>query len=173
MQVFFLSLCIWLHCHIWSTSITEGCWGGACSQAIVHGQRKKAWYTLLVHAQFPQGFWVFGNFRKICFITLTSAKYADFSCMKDACHWPCSVRTMTRERQRYSDLYLQELSTRLCIPAKHCSTWLMQSLLLKFADRFEWSIAGSYRRSNIVFWLKDHPYGSQRGYNCAVRPFSR
>ena len=44
--------------------------------------------------------------------------------MKDACHRPRSVRTMTKERRRYSALRLQELSTRSCISAKHCSTWL-------------------------------------------------
>ena len=46
-----------------------------------------------------------GNFRKICSVTLTSARNADFSCMKDACHWPRSVWTMTKEWRRHSALY--------------------------------------------------------------------
>ena len=101
-------------------------------------------------------------FRKICSVTLTSARYADFSRMKDACHWPRSVWTMTKERQRYSALRLQELCTRSCIPAKHCSTWLTQCLPLKFTDRFERSNADSYRRSDIVFDLKTARMGLRR-----------
>ena len=34
----------------------------------------------------PRITWEFGNFRKICSVTLTSARYADISCIKDACH---------------------------------------------------------------------------------------
>ena len=55
---------------------------------------------------------------KICSITLTSIRHANFSCMKDACHWPCSLWTTTKERQRHSALHSQKLS----IPAKQCST---------------------------------------------------
>ena len=47
---------------------------------------KSAWYTLLVPEQFPQDFLEFKNFRKICFVTLASARYAYSSRMKDACH---------------------------------------------------------------------------------------
>ena len=50
------------------------------------GGEKRAWYTLFAHAQFSQDFWEFGNSRKICSITLTSARHADFSHTKDACH---------------------------------------------------------------------------------------
>ena len=50
------------------------------------GGEKRAWYTLFAHAQFPLDFWEFGNFRKICSVTLTSARHADFSRIKDACH---------------------------------------------------------------------------------------
>ena len=50
------------------------------------GGEKRAWYTLFVHTQYSQDFWEFGNSRKICFVTLTSAKHADFSHIKDACH---------------------------------------------------------------------------------------
>ena len=126
------------------------------------GGEKRAWYTLFAHAQFPQDFWEFGNFRKICSVTLTSARYADFSRIKDACHWPRSVWTMTKERQRYSALRLQKLCTRSCIPAKDCSTWLTQCLPLKFTDHFERSNADSYRRSDIVFDLKTARMGLRR-----------
>ena len=105
------------------------------------GREKRAWYTLFVHAQFPQHFWEFGKFCKICSITLTSARHADFSRIKD-------------ERRRYSAPCLQELSTCSCIPAKHCSMWLMKSLPLKFTDRFKQSNADSYHRHDIVFDLK-------------------
>ena len=35
------------------------------------GGGKRAWYTLFVHAEFPHDFWEFGNFGKICSVTLT------------------------------------------------------------------------------------------------------
>ena len=50
------------------------------------GGEKRAWYTLFAHAQFSQDFREFGNSRKICSVTLTSARHADFSRIKDACH---------------------------------------------------------------------------------------
>ena len=74
--------------------------------------KKRAWYTLFVHAQFGKEF---GNFRKI---TLTSTKHDNLSCVKDACHWPCCVWIVTREQWRQSVLCLQEVSTCLSIPAK-------------------------------------------------------
>ena len=40
------------------------------------GREKRAWYTLFAHTQ---DFWEFGTFR---FVTLTSVRHADFSCMK-------------------------------------------------------------------------------------------
>ena len=49
------------------------------------GGEKRAWYTLFVYAQFPQDFWEFENFRKISSITLTSARYADFTCINKIC----------------------------------------------------------------------------------------
>ena len=85
---------------------------------------KKEPGTQFTHAQFPQDFWEFGNFRKICSVTPTSARYADFSRRKGACPWPCSLWTMTKERRGHSALLWQELSTCSWIPAKHCSTWL-------------------------------------------------
>ena len=50
------------------------------------GGEKRAWYVLFAHAQFPQDFWEFGNFHKICSVTLTSARHADFSHIKGGCH---------------------------------------------------------------------------------------
>ena len=51
------------------------------------GGEKRAWYTLFVYAQFPQDFWEFGNFLKICSVTLTSTRQANFCHIyKDACH---------------------------------------------------------------------------------------
>ena len=48
--------------------------------------------AMFAHAQFPKDFWEFGNFYKICFVTLaTSARQANFSCIKDAFHGPHSV----------------------------------------------------------------------------------
>ena len=47
------------------------------------GGEKRAWYTPFAHAQFFQDFWEFGNSRKICSITLTSARHADFSRIKE------------------------------------------------------------------------------------------
>ena len=127
-------------------------WVQPCSYRLLCvGEEKRAWYTLFVHAQIPQNIWVFGNFHKICFVTLTSVRHADFSCIKDACHWPRSLQTMTRERRMYSVLRLQELSMCSSIPGKRCSTWMTQSFRLKFTDHLEWSIADCYHQSDIVF----------------------
>ena len=41
---------------------------------LVRGRRERAWYTLFVHAQFPLYFREFGNFHKICSITLMSVR---------------------------------------------------------------------------------------------------
>ena len=40
----------------------------------------------------------FGNFRKTCPITLTSARHADFSHTRCACHSPHSVWMMTKQQ---------------------------------------------------------------------------
>ena len=54
---------------------------GSCIQvALFPGS--SAWAekkSLVQHAQFPQDFWEFGNFRKIRSVTLIIARYADFS----------------------------------------------------------------------------------------------
>ena len=115
------------------------------------GREKRAWYSLFAYAQFSQDIWEFGNSRKICSVTLTSARHADFSCIKGACHWPRFLQTLTRERRRYSALRLQELSTRSSIPAKRCGTWMTQSFPLKFTDHLERSNVDRYRQSDIVF----------------------
>ena len=64
---------------------------------------------------------------KICSVTLTSVRHADFSCVKDACHWPHSVWTMTKERYT---LCLQELSMHLSVSDKS----MKQSFPLKFTN---------------------------------------
>ena len=69
-------------------------WWYLCSlvpRLLCVGEEKRAKYKLFANAQFHQDFWEFGNFRKICSIKLTSGRYADFSRIKDGCHWPHSV----------------------------------------------------------------------------------
>ena len=113
-------------------------------------KRKKAWYTLFAHAQISLNFWEFGNFCKICSATPTSTRYADFSLIKGACHWPRSVWTMTKKWR------LQELSMCSWIPAEHCSTWqsffeVHQSLQTKQCRLSPWKRCSR---------LKNHPYKS-------------
>ena len=127
-------------------------------------EEKRAWYTLFAYAQFPQDFWEFWNFHNIYSITIISVRYANFSHIRDAYHWPYFVQMMKRERWRCSALHLQELSKRsLSIPAKHCSTWLMQSFPLKFSDRLEQCIADRLR-SIIAFDFKNRTCVSHREY---------
>ena len=71
----------------------------------VGGREKSLVHTVCACSGFPQ------DFHKIYSVTLTSMRHTDFSCIKDACYWACSVLTMTSERWRYSALRLQELST--------------------------------------------------------------
>ena len=52
---------------------------------LVRGREEKS-LVHTAHAQFSQDFWEFGNSRKICSVTQTSARHADFSHIKDACH---------------------------------------------------------------------------------------
>ena len=56
------------------------------SRLLWEGGEKKSLYTLFVHAQLYRDFLEFGNFHKICSVTLTSARHTDFPCIKDACH---------------------------------------------------------------------------------------
>ena len=110
---------------------------------------KIAWYTLFVHAQF----------HTICSVTLNPMRYADFSHMKDACHWPHSMRMMTREWQRS---LLEEIAFVHSI--KRCGTWLIQSFSLKFTDRLERSNANRYHQTDIVFDFKTaHSEWTQNG----------
>ena len=94
--------------------------------ALFPGARKvgrSSWYTLFVHVRLSPGFsGELGNFRKIYSVTLTSFLSVDFSSVKDACHRPSSVKTMTRKRLKHSALRLQKLFARLSIPGKHCGT---------------------------------------------------
>ena len=74
-------------CIIYASIFSEfACEMVASFPGLCVGGEKRAWYTLFAHTQYSQDFWEFGNSRKICFVTLTSAKHADFSHIKDACH---------------------------------------------------------------------------------------
>ena len=75
----------------------------------------------------------FGNFCKTCFVTLTSTRHADFSCVTEL-----------------ATNHLQELSMHLSIPSKYYGTWLTQSFPLKFTICLEQSNTDSYCQSNIV-----------------------
>ena len=72
------------------------------------------------------------DFHKICSISLTPARHADFSHMKDACHWSHSVWAMTKKQWRHSALHLQELSTGLSILAKCCSIHSKNKLVVLY-----------------------------------------
>ena len=124
-------------------------------------EKKSLVHTVCVYSVLPRISGNFGNFRKICSVILTSARHANFSRIKDGCHW----LQWTRERWRHSALQLQELSMHLSILVKCCSMWLTQFLLLKFTDCLERSNADCYRQSDTVL------------IGCIiipeVRPFSR
>ena len=83
----------------------------------VGGEKKKSHVHTACACSVPQ----------ICSVTLISARYADFSRIKNACHRSHSVWTMTKERQRYSALCLQKLSMHSSIPAKYCRMWPITS----------------------------------------------
>ena len=132
------------------------CWSLASFPGSCVWVKKKAWYTLFAHVQFPQDFWEFG---KICSITLTSMSHANFSRIKAVCHWPRSVWTMTREQWRYSALRLQELFMRSSIPAKRCGTWLTAIL------PFEVHRSPQMKQCRLLpssFWLQNHLYVCHR-----------
>ena len=83
-------------------------------------------YTLFQHAQFPT---ISENFCKICSITLTSTRHANFSCVKKM---PATDHTLCG-RWRRSDEVIKLFTDRNyssicpCIPAKCYDTWLTQS----------------------------------------------
>ena len=106
-------------------------------------KRKRAWYTLFSHAQFPLDFWEFENFCKISSVTPTSTRYADFSLIKGACHWPRSVWTMTKEwrLQKLSHVFMDTSGT-----LQHVT----QSFSLKFTNHFKRSNADCHRESDVL-----------------------
>ena len=92
------------------------------------------------------------QFRKICSITLNPVRHADFSRMIDGCHWPCSVRMMTREQWRSS------LSMCSFISKKRCGTWLMhQSPQTKQCRPLP--------SNRCCFWFQNCLYVYHREYN--------
>ena len=130
------------------------------------GREIGAWYTLIAHAQFSQDYWEFGNFHKVCSITLTSTKRPDFSRMK------VSLIMLCVDGKKG---VIKVLTCRMClsIPAKWCSTWLTQSFPLKFTDHLEWSNTDHYHQSYIVSVFKTaHMYLTGSINFSAVRPFS-
>ena len=134
---------------------------------------KKSLVHTVCACSVPPGFLGIWKFRKICSVTPTSARYADFSHIEGACHWPRSVWTVTKVQRGHSALHLQELSTRSWNPAKHWSTWLMQSFPLKFTDRFERSNAECHHRSDIVFDLEKRPIWVSEGVQSCSAAFQQ
>ena len=61
----------------------------------------------------------------LCHITGIENWFVDFSGVKDACHRPCSVETMSRKRWKHSALCLPKLFAHLSIPGKHYCMWMM------------------------------------------------
>ena len=114
------------------------------------GGEKRAWYTLFTHAQLPQDFWEFGNFRKSCLVTLTFARHADWLLLLKRCHWPHFMWMTTMKPWKDSARCLQKLFMPSSIPAKRCDTWLMQSFPLKLTNHLEQSNADRYCQSDIV-----------------------
>ena len=111
-----------------------------------------------------------GNLRKICSVTLTSERCADFSHIKDTCHWPRSVWKMTKKRRSsslagivhafvYSSKTLQHVTDAISSFEVHHLLQMKQCRQLPS----KW----------YYFWLKNCRYVSQREYNHAVRTFSR
>ena len=135
--LFFLRVGIfWDQPQVCSKLFAKNCPYMCLPSPVSHGWAKQK--KSLVHAvctySLPKNFWEFGSFHKI---TLTPARHADFSRVKDACYWPCSVWTMTREQWRHSDFRLQDLLIHLSISVKRCGMWLMSSFPLKFTDCLE------------------------------------
>ena len=73
----------------------------------------------------------FGNFRKIRSVTLTSTRYADFSRIKGACHWPRSVWTWRRSDE----------GTQLCV-CRNCpcmSVFQLNTAACDWCNLFLWT----------------------------------
>ena len=96
------------------------------------GREKKKTLVYIAHAWLPQDYWEFGNFRKLCSVTQTSAWCANFSWVKDTYNWPHFVWTVTREQWRQSSLCLRELSMsfQLNATANDWLSWIKQCRLL-------------------------------------------
>ena len=117
------------------------------------GGEKRAWYTLFAHAQFPQDFWEFGNFRKIRSVTLTSARVCRLLPYERCLSLTTLCVDMTKEQRKYSALRLQELSKRVCS-------------LSSFIDRDGGAeLVWGWRR-----WVQVEPKAHRAA---AVSPFSR
>ena len=114
------------------------------------GREKRAWYTLLVHAQFLQDFWEFGNFYKISSVTLTSARHTNFSHMKDGCHWPCFVGQWWRSEKGTQLLVCRNCSHICPFSLNAVAHDWRNPFPLKFNHRHEHSNADSYHQSDIV-----------------------
>ena len=61
------------------------------------GGEKWAWHAVFAHTHFPQDYWEFWKFPQSLSITLTSARHADFSHVRDACHWSHSDSNMEKD----------------------------------------------------------------------------
>ena len=107
--------------------------------------------------------------HKICSVTLTSTRHADFSRVKDTRHWPRSVWTMTKERWKQQALCLQELSMHLSAPAKYYSTWLSLWSLLIILNKAMQTVTVKA----ILFLTSEPPEGVSQADNSVVWPFSR
>ena len=79
----------------------NGKWEMGNEEMVKWRQQHRALQNMQVSCSVPSGFLDFRHFYKIPSITLTSTRHVDFSHIKYTCHWPHSVCTMIRERQRY------------------------------------------------------------------------
>ena len=92
-------------CHLLALLLTDNV------QASFPGSwEKRAWYILFALAQFQPRFWEFGNFHKICSVTLTSVRHANFSHIKKM---PATDHTLCR-RSWGSDEGTQPFICRNC-----------------------------------------------------------
>ena len=115
----------------------------ASFQVLMHGRRKKSQVHTVCACSVPQGF--LGLEISVKSVTLTSARYADFSHIKK-CLSPTALCVDNDEgATRVLSSSLAGIAMHLWIPAKHFST------CLKFTDHFEWSNADCYLWRDIVF----------------------
>ena len=133
---------------------------------------KRAWYTLFAHGQFSQDFWEFGNSRKICSITLTSAKHADFSHKKMPATDPALCRRW-QGSNKSTQLFACKSYPQVC--PFQLTLWHMNDAIFSFevhrSPRTKQCRPLPSKR--YCFRLQYRPYVSHREYNHAVRPFWR